>query len=86
VAYEEIGEMKSLFWWLRHDRIGRSRLFVLALVAAVVIGWAVFGWPTTESTVIVVPLSLLGVVGDYFFWRRDLRKAGKPVPGVDQSV
>lgn len=75
--------MKSLFWWLRHDRIGRSRLFVLVFATVMVITWATFGWPTAGSTLVGVLLSLVLVAGDYLFWRSDLRKAGEPVPGRD---
>jgi hypothetical protein len=78
--------VKSLFCWLRHDRIGRSRLVVLALAAVAAIGCVTFGWPTAGDTLVVGLLALVLAVGDYFFWRRDLRKTGKPVPGADQSV
>ena len=75
--------MKSLFWWLRHDRIGRSRLFVFAFAVIGVIGWVAFGWPAGGQALIVVLLSVILLVGDYVFWRRDLRKAGKPVPPAE---
>jgi hypothetical protein len=77
--------MKALFWWLRHDRIGRSRLVVFVLAVLAVVGWAVFGWPTAGNAAVGIVGALVIVFGDYFFWRSDLRKAGEPVPGRDES-
>lgn len=73
--------MRSLVWWLRHDRIGRSRLVVFVLAVLAVAGWAAFGWPSGQSAAVAIVGALVIVVGDYFFWRHDLRKAGEPVPG-----
>lgn len=69
--------MKSPLWWLRNDRIGRSRLVVLAFAILCVLSSAVTGWPGWSSTLMVLLLSFVLFAGDYLFWRADLRKSEK---------
>lgn len=69
--------MKSPFWWLRNDRIGRSRLVVLCFAILCALGSVVIGWPSPSTALIVALLSVVLVIGDYLFWRYDLRRTEK---------
>lgn len=69
--------MKSPIWWIKHDRIGRSRVFILALAVLGVLGSAVIDWPSWSTSLMVLLLSVVLFVGDYVFWRVDLRREEK---------
>ncbi|GHH39374.1 hypothetical protein [Lentzea cavernae] len=69
--------MKSPAWWIKNDRIGRSRLLVLALAALCLIGAAVVGWPSWSNALLILLLSVVLFIGDYAFWRVDLRRSEK---------
>lgn len=69
--------MKSPIWWIKNDRIGRSRLYVLAFAVLCVLSSVVIGWPSWSNALLIVLLSVILFIGDYIFWRVDLRRSGK---------
>jgi len=69
--------VKSPVWWIRNDRIGRSRLFVLGFALLCLLGAAVIGWPSWSNALMILLLSVVLFIGDYVFWRVDLRRSEK---------
>lgn len=53
VADEEVELMQSIGWWLWHERIGRSRLFIVVIAVALMVTWAVFDWPSLVGALIL---------------------------------
>ncbi|MBP2325460.1 hypothetical protein JOF56_005845 [Kibdelosporangium banguiense] len=45
--------MQSIGWWLWHERIGRSRLFIVVIAVALMVTWAVFDWPSLVGALIL---------------------------------
>ncbi|SER75892.1 hypothetical protein SAMN05216188_11543 [Lentzea xinjiangensis] len=70
--------MESPVWWVKNDRIGRSRLFLLAFAILCVLGAAVVGWPSWTNALMILVPSVVVFIGDYLFWRVDLRRAKNP--------
>lgn len=71
----------SPLWWLRHDSIGRSRLVLLVVVAAGAGMWVALDWPEWSFPAAAVGLAVVLVVGDYCFFRYDVRKARRAAVG-----
>lgn len=69
--------MKSPIWWIKNDRIGRSRLFILVFAVLCLLGSVAVGWPTWSNALIIMLCSVVLFVGDYVFWRIDLRRSEK---------
>ncbi|GAA0235501.1 hypothetical protein GCM10010492_38070 [Saccharothrix mutabilis subsp. mutabilis] len=73
--------MKSPLWWVRHDRIGRSRLVILALGVLSVLSSVVADWPDRSDALVASMFTVVLFVGDYLFWRADLRRAARSDDG-----
>lgn len=59
--------VKSPIWWIKNDRIGRSRLFVLVFAVLCSLSSAVIGWPGWSAALMALILAVVLFVGDYLF-------------------